>query len=118
MPEIKKQPDATAMDFSDEEGGEPAEEADESDAVAALSQNFDQLAACAREEIGRNPGFRGVTITFQWARSGAAEKVEPSEPALRGGELANCLAGAMGKIRLPRRGGAPREVSYPILIKR
>jgi len=116
--EIKKQADATAMDFSDDEGGEQAEAVDDSEAVAVLAQNFDKLGACARQEVGRNAGFRGVTLVFRWAGAGAAQNVQPAEAALQGGELAKCLAGAMSHLRLPRHGGAPREVRYPILVKR
>jgi hypothetical protein len=117
--EIKKQPGAATMDFSDDDAvGVPAEDADEGDAVAVLKANFAPLSACAGAEIERSPGFRGVTLSFQWAGSGAAESVQPREETLRGGELETCLRGAMAAIRLPRHGGPPREVTFPILVKR
>lgn len=117
--EIKKQPDgAETMDFSGDSGGEEVGDADPSDAVAVLSANFAPLGECARAEVERNGAFRGVTLTFQWSGSGTAAGVQPREPALRGGELAACLTRAMASIRLPRHGGSPREVTYPILVKR
>ena len=118
--EIKKQPDGVeTMDFSADSGTEEGEEeADPSDAVAVLSANFAPLGDCARAEVERNGAFRGVTLTFQWSGAGSAQGVQPREPALRGGELAACLTRAMASIRLPRHGGSPREVTYPILVKR
>jgi hypothetical protein len=116
--EIKKEAGALAMDFSDDDGGEAAEEPDDSDAVAVITANFAKLSECARAQADRDPAFRGVTLTFQWAGDGQAASVQPRETALRDGDLAACLARAMSSIRLPRHGGPPREVAYPILVKR
>lgn len=121
--EVKRGKDAgQRMDFSDDDakgvgGGDPAGEPDDNEAVAVLGQNFQSLAKCAKDEIGRNPKFSGLTMTFRWNPSGAADSVSLKEANLRGGPLQHCLTSAMGSIRFPRFSGGPRTIEYPIRLK-
>jgi hypothetical protein len=119
--EVKKQPGAQRMGFDDAEarggdlggGGEP----DDNEALAVVGENFAQLAACAKAEAVRTPGFRGVTVTFKWTPSGQAEGVEPKEPALKSKPIAGCLRQALSMVRLPRFSGGPRVIEYPIKMR-
>jgi len=121
--EVRK--DAQAMSFSDAEashgavaaGDADAPDPDDNEAIAVLSSNFSSLGACAKAEAARRPGFRGVTITFQWNGHGRAEKIGVKEPALRGSSLETCLSAAVTQIRLPRHNAAPRAIEYPIRVR-
>jgi hypothetical protein len=120
--EVKKQPGAQRMGFDDAEasGRAPVGEAgepDDNEVIALLSANFATLGGCAKTEAARNASFRGVTVTFRWAPSGAAEAVQPKEPQLRTGALATCLKNAVQALRLPRFSGGPRAIEYPIRVK-
>lgn len=114
--------DAAQVRFDDDSargGGDDSEgpEPDDQEALAVLGANFDALSRCVRAEAALRPSFRGVTVTFSWQPSGVATEVRPKEAALRTGPLAGCLRSAMAQIRLPRFGGAPRVIEYPILVK-
>ena len=121
--EVKRGKDAgQRMDFSDDEaqgssGTQEAAPPDDNEAIAVLAQNFSALGKCAREEIGRNPKFTGVTLTFRWMASGVAEGIGVKEPLLRGGPLVQCLVSALSSISLPHFSGAARTIEYPIRLK-
>lgn len=122
--EVKKGKDAgQRMDFSDDDAkgvtpsNEPAGEPDDNEAIAVLGQNFASLGKCAKEEIGRNPKFTGLTLTFKWTPSGSAEGVSVKEANLQKGPLVGCLQSAMSSIRLPRFSGGARTIEYPIRLK-
>jgi hypothetical protein len=110
------------MSFNDAEthgggGGDDGPAPDDNEAIAVLADNFSSIGGCAKTEASRNGKFRGVTLTFTWTPSGRAENVSTKEPALKSGPLQQCLAGALSSIRLPRFGGAPRTIEYPIRLK-
>ncbi len=122
--EVKRGKDAgQRMDFSDDDakgstdlgggGGAP----DDSEAIAVLGQNFAALGKCAKDEIGRNPKFTALTLTFKWTPSGAAESVAVKESNLKSGPLQPCLQAAMASIKLPRFSGGARTIEYPIRLK-
>jgi hypothetical protein len=118
--EVKKQPGAVRMGFDDAEakggdlgGGEP----DDNEALAVVGEHFAQLAACAKAEAQRTPGFHGVTVAFRWLPSGQAADVAPKEPALRSKPIANCIKDALSMVRLPRFSGEPRTIEYPIKMR-
>jgi hypothetical protein len=110
------------MSFDDAEthgsgGGDEGPAPDDNEALAVINSNFGAIGGCAKTEAGRNGKFRGVTMTFTWTPSGRADNVQAKEANLRGGPLAQCLAGAMSSIRLPRFSGAPRTIEFPIRVK-
>jgi hypothetical protein len=119
--EVTPKRGATNLSFTDEEtrgGGGTASGASDGDAVEVLSQQFGALRDCARAEIGRNPRFSGVTLTFRWLPSGKADAVSTKEAASRGGTLERCLATAVARMRFPAFEGSPRAVEFPIRIKK
>jgi hypothetical protein len=110
------------MSFNDTEakGGAIVEDGpppDDNEALEVINSNFGSIGGCAKTEAAKNGKFRGVTITFTWQPNGRADNVQPKEANLKGGPLAQCLAGAMSSIRLPRFSGAPRTIEYPIRVK-
>jgi hypothetical protein len=110
------------LSFSDTEakGGAMADDGpapDDNEALEVINSNFSSIGGCAKTEASRNGKFRGVTVTFTWQPSGRADNVQPKESNLKGGPLAQCLAGAFSSIRLPRFSGAPRTIEYPIRVK-
>ncbi len=98
-------------------GGDSNAPPDDNEVIGIIRDNFGSLAACAQAEIGRHAGFRGVTLTFRWSPSGAADQIAPKEAALKSGPLAKCLADAVKMLPLPRFSGAPRTIEYPIQVK-
>jgi hypothetical protein len=116
--ELKKQPGAARMTFDDSGGtGDEGAEPNDDEVIALLAQNFSSLGACAKAEIGRSSGFKGVTVQFKWTGAGKAEGVTTKEPALRNGPLAGCLKQAVEALRLPRFSGGARAIEYPIRVK-
>jgi hypothetical protein len=119
--EQKKEKGAQTLSFDDGEasGRSPtaSSDANDADAINALSSNFTALGACARTEAARNKHFAGVTLLVRWMPSGEAQDAHPKESALRGGELERCLAQAVRSIRLPRFSGSPHTIEFPIRVK-
>jgi hypothetical protein len=107
--EARGHPSAGSTDLA----GEP----DDAEAVAVLSAHFAPMRDCARAEAAKNSRFAGVTLVLRWQPDGRATEVTAKEAALRGGELARCLGQAVASIRLPRFGGAPRTIEFPIRVK-
>ena len=111
------------MSFDDNEArggavqGGGDEPPDDNEALAVINSSFGAIGSCARAEAARNHKFRGVTLEITWTPSGQAQNVHPKEPALRGGPLQQCMAGAFSSIRLPRFSGGPRTIDYPIRLK-
>src|SRR5262249_4486001 len=68
--EQKKEKGAQTFSFDDGEasGRSPTESSDanDADAINALSSNFTALGACARTEAARNRHFAGVTLLVRW----------------------------------------------------
>ena len=114
----------TTMSFDEEEaarggaaqGGSEGPTLD--DAVGVLTQHFGKIRACVRAELSRNPRFQGTSISFRWLPSGRAADVQLKEHGLRGGPLERCVADVLSGLSLPRFAGEPREVHYPLRVKR
>jgi hypothetical protein len=82
-----------------------------------LSQNFSALGGCVRTEVARSSKFRGITLSFRWLPSGRADGAQAREPQLKGSAVERCLRTALDGIHLPRFGGEPRTIEYPIRVK-
>jgi len=110
----------TQLSFSDEEAGGGSVggggDFDGSRVQEILAAHFNELAPCLQKEASRSRRFRGVTLTFAVSPAGKAVKVGTKERASSG--LKSCLGAALGRIRFPRHGGAPRGVEYPMYIQR
>jgi len=110
----------TQLSFSDDEARGGTESVggglDEARVQEILAGHFSLLAPCLQAEAGRNRRFRGVTLSFAVASSGKATGVSTKERASK--QLKSCLESALGRVRFPRHGGAPRPVTYPMYIQR
>jgi hypothetical protein len=114
----KKKGGGTEMTFSDDEatGGVGGADMEEDRTSEILSAHFNLLAPCLQSEAGRNRRFKGVTLKFAVSSAGKATSVKYKERV--SGSLGRCLKQALGRIRFQRHGGAPRQVEYPMYIKR
>ena len=105
--------DAEASGKKDvDDGGEQEDRTSE-----ILAANMSVLSPCLTAEAARNRSFKGVTLTFAVSGAGQATQVGAREGGASAA-LKSCLKSALGQIRFQRHGGAPRQVSYPMLIRR
>lgn len=107
----------TRFDFGDETdtaGATASDEPDRTDEI--LAAGFKYLAPCLQAEAVRNRRFRGVTIEFSIGREGAPSELRTRETTSV--PLKACLRRALGRLRFQRQSGAPRQVRYPMLIRR
>lgn len=106
--------EARGAPVDDDDGGEDGTA--DNDFGEILGAHFDKLAPCLQAAAARDRRFRGVTLQFSVAggrASGLRLKERGASAALR-----SCLQRALGQVRFPRRGGPPRQVSYPMYIQR
>jgi hypothetical protein len=118
---VEKTKGGTRLTFDDGEasGRTSVEDSEEGDdrTNEVLAAHMSLLGPCLTAEAARNPRFKGVTITFAVTASGRAVQVGARESGTSS-SLKSCLAAALGKIQFQRHSGAPRQVSYPMLIRR
>jgi hypothetical protein len=118
---VTKQRGAKVLSFDDGEArGGSLDDGDDDDGEdntpEILGAHFDALAPCLQAAAAQDKRFRGVTLLFSVAAGQARDlrlKERGASAALQG-----CLQRALSQIRFPRRGGPPRQVSYPMYIKR
>lgn len=114
---VEERKDIKQMTFSDADtkaGGASDSGPDRSAEI--LASNMGLLSPCLQAEAGRSRSFRGVTLQFAISGSGRATRVRTKESV--SARLKSCLQAALRQIPFQRHGGAPREISYPMLIKR
>jgi len=118
---VEKKKGGTQLDFSDDEasgrgGGKDDEDLEEDRTQEVLAAHFNLLAPCLSAEATRSRSFRGATLKFAISKAGRAQGLSLKE----GGSAAlrSCLEAALGQIRFQKHGGAPRQVEYPMVIKR
>jgi hypothetical protein len=119
---VEKKKGGTQLAFDDDEasgrkstGGDDDDEGEDRTADV-LNANIRELAPCITAEAARRRGFAGATLLFSVSR-GQAQGVRVKE-AGASATLRNCLQTALSRIRFPKRGGAARQVEFPMFIKR
>jgi len=119
---VEKKKGGTQLTFDDKEASGQTDvsgtDGDEGEdrTSEVLGAHFNLLAPCLSAEAARSRSFRGTTIKFAISAAGTATQL-----TLKGGgsaALRGCLQAALAQIRFQRHGGAPRQVEYPMLIKR
>jgi hypothetical protein len=73
------------------------------------------LGGCLREELKRNPGFKGVSIQFFIKPTGTTGGVKIDGGG--SGALDACLKGHVRNMKFPQHGGFNRGVTLPFYIK-
>lgn len=114
---IEKKKGVRSMSFSDGEarGGATLDRSpDRSGQI--LAENMRLLAPCLQAEAKRDRRFRGVTLLFSVDGMGRAVSVRTKERS--SSKLLRCVKAALRQIPFQRHGGAPRAITYPMLIKR
>lgn len=119
---VEKTKGGTRMTFDDGEASGTKSVEDGGDAgddrtSEILAAHMRLMSPCLVAEASRNRSFKGVTLTFVVTSSGQASQVGASEGGLSA-TLKSCLQTALGQIRFQRHRGAPRQVSYPMFIRR
>lgn len=119
---VEKKKGGTQLAFDDDEasgrkpsGGDDEDEGEDRTADV-LNANINQLAPCITAEAARRRGFAGATLLFSVSR-GQPQGVRVKE-AGASATLRSCLQAALSRIRFPKRGGAARQVEFPMFIKR
>jgi len=103
--------EAAGKSSGDDDGGSEDDRSGE-----ILGAHMTLLAPCLTAEAARSRSFKGVTLVFSVSPAGQAVGLTLKEAA--SGSLRSCLQAALARIRFQRHGGGPRQVTYPMLIKR
>lgn len=119
---VEKTTGGTRLTFDDAEASGKKDVdagADEGDdrTTEILAAHMNLLSPCVTAEAARSRSFKGVTLTFFVAASGQAAQVGAREGSASSA-LKSCLKNVLSQIRFQRHRGAPRAVSYPMLIRR
>jgi hypothetical protein len=119
---VEKKKGGKQLTFDDDEASGRKATDDDDDGAGddrtneVLSGHFNLLAPCLSAEAARNRSFRGATLRFSIASTGKAGALSLRESS--SATLRACLQGALEKIRFPKHRGAPRQVQFPMVIKR
>ncbi|MCK5797053.1 MAG: hypothetical protein KAI47_07720 [Deltaproteobacteria bacterium] len=110
--------DARQLSFSaaDTRGGASTPDSSPDRSGQILASKMSLLAPCLQQEATRHRRFRGVTLLFSVTGDGRATRVRTKEPT--GAKLQRCLKAALRQIPFQRHRGAPRPISYPMIIRR
>jgi hypothetical protein len=114
--EQKKGQKKLSFDDDEADGRRSVSEDEEDRTNEILASHSALLGACLGAEASRNTRFRGITIRFAVSPSGGTERISFKEAG--SATLLACVKEALAQIRFQKHGGAPKQVEYPMAIRR
>jgi hypothetical protein len=84
--------------------------------TAAVSENLFRVRDCYADEMGSNPGFRGVVASWSIRPDGRAFNVRIVDAGNGGNRVQQCVSRAIRRIRFGTFNNVPMNVRFPLTM--